>query len=118
MRPIHVRQGQEELPVGLFLFAQWRLRCHIDGFPARLSLVFDRTGLDAETTTRTIFRGDLKGIFHPGKLFETRLCRLEGCGRALQEIWAIDFLTDNNVWADHHALATLNADIRIPDRQF
>ena len=55
LAPVHIRQLQEEVPVGILLLPDGRLRGHVDCLEARLALVFYRAGLDAQHAAGAIF---------------------------------------------------------------
>src|SRR5208282_722962 len=118
LAPIQFWNLEEEIPVLALRFAQRRLRHHVDGFQAGLALVLDGTDIDADAASGAVFGRHLDGVLHPLPVFVAHLGGLESRWRACQLFRIVDLDADYSVRADHGAFAALNADLRIPRRNF
>ena len=90
---------------------------HVDGFP-EIDFARDRASGDAERAAVTVLRGNLEGIAPVGELTPASSIRFKGSRSAAQEIRRIDFFTNGSVRADQDALATLDAEVGLPDGDF
>src|SRR5690606_28441834 len=93
------------------------LGAHVDRLLANLGLVLGRADFDAEGAASAVLRCDLNGVLPAfRKILAARINGLEGRRRLGQMLGIVGFLTDGRVRTNHGALAALDADLRIPDR--
>ncbi|MBV6467451.1 MAG: hypothetical protein PGMFKBFP_02812 [Anaerolineales bacterium] len=118
-RAVQVGDGEEEIPVGRFRFAQGRLRRHVEGLAPDLRLVLRGAGVHAQRAAGAVFGRDLHGVGEAlRKFLEFRRHVFERFRRVGREFFVVDLLADDRVRADEHALAALDAQVGFPDRDF
>ncbi len=111
----HLGQPEEEVPVGTLAIERRRLRRHLER-PVVLRLVVRRADLDAERATRAVLRGDLQGVTAILEPLPLRLGRLEAEGGLVEVRRVVDLGAECGVRAHQHALAALDAELLIPER--
>ena len=116
--PFYIRQGFKEVPAGNLLFQMVFDMIHVDRFFARIGLVLGRAGGNADAAAGAVFRRHLPDELLAGKFLALIGGRLKAGRRVLQFFFGSDLHADNAVRADERALAALDADGRIPNRNF
>ena len=115
---VQFRDLEEEVPVVALGHAQRRLRHHVDRLEPCFGLVLDRTNLDADAATGAIFRRHLNRVLEALPFFVAGLGGFERLRSALQFFRVVNLDADDRMRTNHGALSALNADLRIPGRDF
>ncbi|CAB4853453.1 unannotated protein [freshwater metagenome] len=88
-------------------------RLHVDALALHLALVVCGAGLHAHTTAGAVVGGHLHGELHPRHLTAAEVLRLQ----TLRLVgWRVHLHPDRGVRADNGALATVDAQVGLPDR--
>ena len=112
----HSGQRLEKAPVLRFGLAQRGLHLHVDGLVFGFALTFDGAYLDAEATTGAVLRGHLQRVEFLLHAAPFGFGALEGGGSIGQQRMIVYFGADDGVRANQNALAALDAEFFIPDR--
>ena len=115
---VQFRNLEEEIPVLALGHAQRRLRHHVDRLQPGFGLVLDRTDFDADAAAGAVFRRYLNRVLEALPFFVAGLGGLESRRRALQFFGVVNLDADDRVRTNHGALSALDADLRIPGRDF
>ena len=114
--PIRIRQREEEVPARRVGRVPRRPLHHVDGPVPRLALALRRTDLHTERAPGAITRRDLQGEPRLAELAPPGGSRLEGRRGPREAAGLVDLGADDRVRADEHALAALDAEGLVPDR--
>ena len=114
--PVHFRKAQEEIPIAAFLFADGRLRRHIDGLLLGFTLAFRRADFHAQPATGTVLRSNLQHVAHMRALFPASHRGAKAFRRRGEQGRLGHLSANHRVRAHHHALAALNANVLLPNR--
>ena len=87
-------------------------------FSSRFGFVARRANVHADAATGAIFRRDLQRVLQPFPFRQPRLDDLNDDGAPARTVRIINFAANDRVRADQHAFPALDADRRIPDRNF
>ena len=112
------RNLQEEVPVVALGFAQRHLGRHVDGLVLGLALGLGRADFHAQRAAGAILRRHLQRVLHLLEFLPARRGRLEGGRSFFQQRRVVNLGPDHRVRANQHALAALDAEVLIPDREF
>ena len=94
------------------------MRLHVDGLAAHSALVLGRADFNAEAATGAVLHGDLDGVLLIGQLAPARVAHQETLGRTREVGLTSHLGAYDRVGANQHALAALDADVRVPDGHF
>src|SRR5581483_10715064 len=115
-RAIDLRQAEEVVPVLAFSLTKRCLRSHVDRLLAGVAFALHRADFDAHSATGAVFGSDLKRVPLLLHALPLGLGPFEGSRGLVAEFGRVDLGANNSVRANHHALAALNAEILVPDR--
>ena len=115
---VEFRDLQEEFPVVALGLAQGRLWSHIQRLQPRFLLVLDGTDVHADSAAGAVFRRHLDAVLEACPFLIAHLGGLESRGRSVQFLRIEHLDANHRVRADHRALAALDADLRVPYRDF
>ena len=115
---VYLRQFEEEVPIFPLLFAQRRLRLHVNRFELRLALVLHRANFYTEATAGAIFGGHLKRKCLSLEFFVTSLGRFEGFWCVGQFVCVVHFHANDGVRTHKGTFTTLDTNFRVPNGNF
>ena len=115
--PIERWDRLEEFPVRPLDIAMRSSGLEVDGLVLDLGLALGRADVHADAAAGAIVRGHLDGDPVVQQVAGLEFLGLEARRRALDGRGRVDLHPDCGVRADHRALAAVDADRRIPDRE-
>ena len=111
---IVIGKAEEVIPRLAFGFEMLELVLKVDRLLAFDFLVLRRADVGAHTATGAVVGSDLNREFLTGEFFRFGVDGFEAFGSALRGI--VNFDTNRGVRTDERAVAALDTDVRIPDR--
>ncbi len=115
--PVEERDRLEEVPALPLHIAVERHGLHVDGLVAGVGLALGGTDVDAHATAGAIVGSDLDGQPMIEQVAGLELLVQEVRGRSVDRRRREHLHPDGRVGTDHGALATVDADGRVPDGQ-
>src|SRR5581483_11060861 len=110
---VRLGERKEEIPVGPFACPQGFLWAHVDGFETRLGFVACRADVHANSAAGAVFGGNLPSISQAPPIGVAGRDRFESLRRARERRRFIHFAANHGMRTNEHALAALNANVRV-----
>ena len=117
-RAVRIRELHEKVPVGPRGDQQRRLRDHVDGLVPRVGLVLGRADLHAQRAAGAVLGCNLDGVFLTGEIRRAKRHRLKHFRGAGEGGRLVEFGADGGVRTHQDTFVALDADRRIPRRDF